>query len=89
MSWLRRLLQTLSKSTEIKSHSRTGQSMPTMPTVKLDPSTVSKSVKANLRKNIGLLDDLEKKHGQQIYEAALRSILAGRKNRWNDRRTGG
>jgi hypothetical protein len=49
-----------------------------MPTVKFDPSTVSKSVKADLRKNIGLLDDIEKKHGQQIYEAALRSILAGR-----------
>ncbi len=46
--------------------------------VEFDPSTVSKGVKANLRKNIELLDDLGKKHIPQIYEVALRSVLAGR-----------
>ncbi len=78
MSWLRRLVQPFTKPIEIEGHSRSGPGLKTMPTVKFDPSTVSKSVKADLRKNIGLLDDIEKKHGQQIYEAALRSILAGR-----------
>jgi hypothetical protein len=48
-----------------------------MPTVKFDASTVSKSVKADLRRNIELLDDLEKKHVKQIYEVALRSISVG------------
>lgn len=78
MSWLRRLVQPFTKPTEIEGHSGSGQGMKTMPTVKFDPSTVSMSVKADLRRNIGLLDDIERKHGQQIYEAALRSILAGR-----------
>ncbi|HUD21379.1 MAG TPA: hypothetical protein VMQ60_00905 [Acidobacteriaceae bacterium] len=48
-----------------------------MPTVKFDPLSVSKNVKADLQRNIGLIDDIEKKDGQQIYEAALRSVLAG------------
>jgi hypothetical protein len=46
--------------------------------VEFDPSTVSKSVKANLRKNIELLEDLGKKHVPQIHKVALRSVLAGR-----------
>jgi uncharacterized protein with gpF-like domain len=46
--------------------------------VEFDPSIVSKSVKSNLRRNIELLDDLEKKHVKQVYKAALRSVLAGR-----------
>jgi TPR repeat protein len=49
--------------------------------VEFDPSTVSKSVKANLRKNIELLGGIEKKHIPQIYEAALSSVLAGRDHR--------
>jgi hypothetical protein len=49
-----------------------------MPTVKFDPSTVTKSVKADLRRNIELLDDLGKEHVPQIYEAAVRSVSAGR-----------
>jgi hypothetical protein len=48
-----------------------------MPTVKFDPSSVSKSVKENLRRNIEMLDDLGKKHIQPIYKVALRSVLAG------------
>jgi hypothetical protein len=79
MSWLRRLLQPFTKPTEVIS----GYSRPVryafqaMPTVKFDPSTVSKSVKANLRRNIELLNNLEKKHVRQIYKVALRSILVG------------
>ena len=78
MSWLRRLLQPFTKPTEIKGHSKSSTGLRAIPTVKFDPSTVSESVEADLRRNIGLLDDIEKKHGQQIYEAALRSISAGR-----------
>jgi uncharacterized protein with gpF-like domain len=48
-----------------------------MPTVKFDPSTVGKSVKVNLRRNIEMLDDLEKKHVKQVYELALHSITVG------------
>lgn len=78
MSWLRRLLQTFTEQTEIKGDSRSGLGLQTMPTVKFDPSTVTDGVKADLRRNIELLDDLEKEHVRQIYEAALRSISAGR-----------
>jgi hypothetical protein len=49
-----------------------------MPTVKFDSSCVSKSVKVNLRRNLELLDDLKIEGIQEIYEVALRSILAGR-----------
>lgn len=80
MSWLRRLLQPFTKPTEVKSsHSASGRYAYAMGmAVKFDPSTVTKSVKANLRRNIELLDDLEKKHVKQVYEAALRSVLTGR-----------
>jgi hypothetical protein len=73
MSWLRRLLQPFTKRTEIRGRSRSGLGLQAMPTVKFDPSTVSKSVKADLRRNIELLPDLERKHVQQIYEVALRA----------------
>jgi hypothetical protein len=80
MSWLRRLLQPFTKPTEVKSsYSASGRYAYTMGmAVKFDPSTVTESVKANLRRNIELLDDLEKKHVKQVYEAALRSVLTGR-----------
>jgi hypothetical protein len=78
MSWLRRVVQPFIKPTEIEGHSQSGPDLKTMPTVKFDPSRVSKSVKTDLQRNIGLLDDIEKKHAQQIYEAASRSLLAGR-----------
>lgn len=78
MSWFQRLLQPFTKQPEIKDSSRPGLNLQAMPTVKFDTSRVSESVKAELRKNIEMLDDLEKKHVQQIYEASLRSISAGR-----------
>ncbi len=80
MSWLRRFSQTSTKPTEAKKDYSpcVRYAMEAMPAVKFDPSTVSKNVKADLRKNVNLLDDIEKKHAKQIYEAALRSISAGR-----------
>ena len=80
MSWLRRFSQTSTKPTEAKKDYSpcVRYAMGAMPAVKFDPSTVSKNVKADLRKNVNLLDDIEKKHAKQIYEAALRSISAGR-----------
>lgn len=80
MSWSRRLLQPAHRPTKVKSgHSPSvHHALPSMPTVKFDPSTVNKSVKANLRKNIELLDDLGKEHFREVYKVALRSVLAGR-----------
>jgi uncharacterized protein with gpF-like domain len=52
--------------------------MEAMPTIKFDPSVVTKSVKADLRRNVELLAGLEKKHIKQIYELALRSIVGRR-----------
>jgi hypothetical protein len=80
MSWLRRLLQPVIKPAEVKRgySPSVRYALEAMPNVKFDPSTVSKSVKADLRRNIELLDDLGKKHVPQIYEAALGSVSAGR-----------
>jgi hypothetical protein len=78
MSWLRRLLQSPTKPTETNGHSRSERGPRAMPTVKFDSSTVSETVKADLLRNIQLLDGLERKHVPQIYEAALRSVSAGR-----------
>jgi hypothetical protein len=52
--------------------------MEAMPTFKFDPSVVTKSVKADLRRNVELLAGVEKKHVKQIYELALRSIVGRR-----------
>jgi hypothetical protein len=52
--------------------------MEAMPTIKFDPSVVTKSVQADLRRNIELLDEAEKKHVRQIYELALRFIVGRR-----------
>jgi hypothetical protein len=52
--------------------------MEAMPTIKFDPSVVTKSVKADLRRNVELLAGAEKKHVENIYELALRSIVGRR-----------
>jgi len=70
MSWLRHLLQPFTKPTE-------GKRFHSPFAIEFDPSLVSKSTKANLRRNIESLDDIEKKHVKQIYKVALRSVLAG------------
>jgi uncharacterized protein with gpF-like domain len=61
MSWLQRLFQQSAKQAEIKSNS----------------STLSKSVKANLRRNVELIGDVGKQHHRKIYELALRSMVTG------------
>jgi hypothetical protein len=48
-----------------------------IPTVRFDPSRVTETVKADLAKNVLDLGDLDKKDFEQVYDAALRSILAG------------
>jgi hypothetical protein len=49
-----------------------------IPTVKFDASMVTEIVKADLGKNILLLGEIDKNHFEQVYDAALRSISAGR-----------
>jgi hypothetical protein len=49
-----------------------------MPTIRFDPSVVTKCVKADLRRNVELLAGVETKHVKQIYELALRSIVGRR-----------
>jgi hypothetical protein len=80
MSWLRRLLQTSTRPTEVKKdHSPSVRyAMEAMPTIKFDPSVVTKNVKADLRRNVESLAGVEKKHVKQIYELALRSIVGRR-----------
>ena len=80
MFWLRRLLQTSTEPTEVKKdHSPSVRdAMEAMPTIKFDPSVVTKSVKADLRRNVELLAGVEKKQVKQIYELALRSIVGRR-----------
>lgn len=49
-----------------------------IPTVKFDASKVTDTVKANLSKDIALVEEIERDHFDQVYEAVLRSISAGR-----------
>jgi hypothetical protein len=49
-----------------------------IPTVKFDVSRVTDTVKANIRENIALLEEIDREHLDQVYDAALRSISAGR-----------
>jgi len=58
MSWLQRLFQPSTKRAEIKS----------------DSSTLSKNVKASLRRNVDSIDDVGRRHRRKIYELALRSL---------------
>ena len=57
MSWLRRFLQPSNKPTEVEKDSSPSvrYAMEAMPTIKFDPSVVTKSVKADLRRNGELL----------------------------------
>jgi len=49
-----------------------------IPTVKFDASRVTDTVKADIRKNIMLLEEIDKNYFDQVYDGALRSISAGR-----------
>lgn len=66
----------------IKKPERTTQSTVDLkkpiPTIKFDPSRVSDAVKADIRKNVELLEGIEPKYFDQIYDAAVRSVEAGR-----------
>ena len=80
MPWLRRLLQTSTKPTVVKKDYSPSvrNAMEAMPTIKFDPSMVTNSVKADLRRNFELLAGVEKRHVKQVYELALRSIVGRR-----------
>ena len=80
MSWFRRILHRTHKPTEAKSgHSASVRhAMESMPTIKFDSSLVTKSVKADLRRNVELLAGVEKKNVKRIYELALQSIVGRR-----------
>jgi hypothetical protein len=47
------------------------------PTVKFDTSRLTTTVSADLRRNIAAVGDIEPRHQEGIYEAALRAIVAG------------
>jgi hypothetical protein len=49
-----------------------------IPTVKFDSSRVTVTVKIDLAKNISDLREIDKTNFEQVYDAALRSISAGR-----------
>jgi hypothetical protein len=78
MSWLQRLLRPLTRRKEIEVHHRFGADLQSVPDVMIGSSTVSRCVKANLRRDIELLVCPEKRNVKRIYEAALRSITSGR-----------
>ena len=44
-----------------------------IPRVKFDVSRITEAVKADLKKNITALEEIDKKHFDQIYDAALES----------------
>ena len=49
-----------------------------IPTVKFDALRLTETVKADIRKNISLLGEIDRNHFEQVYDATLRSISAGR-----------
>lgn len=49
-----------------------------VPTVKFDPSRVTDAVQADIWENILLLEEINSDSADRIYDAALRSISAGR-----------
>ena len=53
-------------------------SAPAIPTIKFDASRVTAAVKADIRKNILLLEEIDRNHVDRVYDAALRSVSAGR-----------
>ena len=47
-------------------------------TVEFDPSRVTETVKAEIKKNVMLIQDIDKNHCNQVYDSAIRSVIAGR-----------
>ena len=56
---------------------KTDEPTHTIPKVGFDASRVTNAVKADIRKNVLLLE-IDKKHVDRVYDAAIRSISAGR-----------
>ncbi len=50
----------------------------TIPTVEFDSSNVTEAVRADIRKNVELIEGIDPKYFDQVYEAALSSVTAGR-----------
>ncbi len=48
-----------------------------MPTAKFDASRVTDTVKADIRKTVELIEGLDPKYFDQVYDAAVRSVMAG------------
>ena len=69
MSWLRRLTQPSKKPNQAQIGSEASQQMPI---VKFDAARITKSVRADLKRNIGLC--IEKRYANQVYELALQSV---------------
>lgn len=49
-----------------------------LPTVRFDPSRVTERVRSDLRSNVQRIKEFDGSHVDLVYEAALRSIVAGR-----------
>lgn len=49
-----------------------------IPTVKFDSSRVTEAVKADVRSTILTFPEIDQRHFEQLYDAAIRSISAGR-----------
>ena len=49
-----------------------------IPTVKFDASQVTEDVKAEIRKNVAQIECVDSSHFDAVYDAALRSVSAGR-----------
>jgi hypothetical protein len=49
-----------------------------IPTVKFDASQVTEDVKAEIRKSVAQIEDVDPSHFDRVYDAALRSVSAGR-----------
>ena len=49
-----------------------------IPTVRFDPTRVTKNIKADLKQNIRAIDDINDEYFDFIFKAALQSIVSGR-----------
>lgn len=75
MSWFRRLIKLSNILAEQKKPvSPSGA----IPVVQFDSSLVTDAVKADLRKNIGLIEGLDGEQATRIYDVALVSVSKGR-----------
>jgi len=74
MSWIHSFSKLFNKTT---ARSQSYLHVNSIPTVKFDSSLVTKSVREDLKRNLKLIDDLDKKQFDKVYEAAVSAISAG------------